>query len=59
MDSVHKIEQNRTEHKENAHNNGNRALPLNSFTNSAPHHKDVQWLHHRWYMGEHKSVQCY
>ena len=40
---------------QNAHNDGNRA----AFRNSAPRHKDVHWLHHRCYMGEHKSVQCH
>ena len=27
--------------------------------NSSSHHKDVQWLHGRWHMGEHKSVKCH
>ena len=24
-----------------------------AFRNSVPRHKDVHWLHHRWYMYEH------
>ena len=30
-----------------------------TFKNSASRHEDVDWLHHRCYMGEHKSVQCH
>ena len=26
---------------------------------TALHHKEVHWLHHRCYMDEHKSVQCH
>ena len=36
-----------SEHKQTAHNDGNRAQPLKRL------------LHHRCYMGEHKTVQCY
>ena len=44
-----------SEHKQNAHNDGNIAQPLNSFQkkNSTPRHNDMHWLHHRCYMGEH------
>ena len=26
---------------------------------SVPRHKEVHWLHHRCFMGEHKSVLCH
>ena len=32
---------------------------LTAFRNSAAHQKDVHWLHHRWNMGEHRSMQCH
>ena len=48
------------EHKQNAHNDGDRAQPLKRLLeNSVPRHEEVHWLHHRYYMGEHESVQCH
>ena len=32
---------------------------LTVFANTAPRHKDVHFLHHIYYMDEHKSVQCH
>ena len=49
-----------SEHKQNAHNDGNKAQPLKWLLKMAfPRHKEVHWLQHRCYMGEHKSVLCH
>ena len=47
-----------SEHKQNEHKDGNRAQPLKWLlkTLSVPRLKEVHWLHHRCYMGEHKSI---
>ena len=42
------------EHKQNAHNDGNRTQPLKRLFETVSRHKYVHRLHHRCYIVEHK-----